>query len=59
KEKVAQVQQNPGQGASSGVPIIGKNLGDVALFGGAIVAIFGAVAAAFIVLSRGKRAVKA
>ena len=58
KEKVAQVQQS-GQGASSGVPIIGKNLGDVAVFGGAIVAIFGAVAAAFILMSRGKRAVKA
>jgi hypothetical protein len=58
KEKVTQVQQAPGD-ASSGVPIIGKNLGDVVVVAGSIVAIFAAVAAAFIVMSRGKRAVKA
>jgi hypothetical protein len=57
KEKVANVQ-NLGE-SSSGVPIIGKNLGDVAIFGGAIVAIFGAVAAAFIIASRGKKSVSA
>jgi hypothetical protein len=57
KEKVANVQ-NLGE-ASSGVPIIGKNLGDVAIYGGTIVAIFGAVAAAFIVASRGKKSVSA
>jgi hypothetical protein len=57
KEKVANAQQAGAYG--SGTAFFGKNIGEAALYTGAIVAIFGAVAAAFIVMSRGKRAVKA
>jgi len=57
KEKVANAQQAGAYG--SGTAFFGKNIGEAAIYTVAIVAIFGAVAAAFIVMSRGKRAVKA
>lgn len=57
KEKVANAQQAGAYG--SGTAFFGKNIGDAALYTGAIVAIFGAVAAAFIVMSRGKKSVSA
>jgi hypothetical protein len=57
KEKVANAQQAGAYG--SGTAFFGKNIGDAALYTGAIVAIFGAVAAAFVVMSRGKRSVSA
>jgi len=57
KEKVANAQQAGAYG--SGTALFGKNIGEAAIITAAIVAIFGAVAAAFIVMSRGKRAVKA
>src|SRR6185295_11917537 len=47
KEKVANAQQAGAYG--SGTAFFGKNIGDAALYTGAIVAIFGAVAAAFFV----------
>ncbi len=55
KEKVSNAQQEGAYG--SGTAIFGKNIGDAAIVTVAIVAIFGAVAAAFIVMSRGKKAV--
>ena len=57
KEKVSNAQQAGAYG--SGTAFFGKNIGEAAIYTVAIVAIFGAVAAAFIVMSRGKRAVKA
>jgi dolichyl-phosphate-mannose--protein O-mannosyl transferase len=57
KEKVANAQQAGAYG--SGTAFFGKNIGDAAIYTGAIVAIFGAVAAAFIVMSRGKKSVSA
>ena len=57
KEKVANAQQAGAYG--SGTAFFGKNIGDAALYTGAIVAIFGAVAAAFVVMSRGKKSVSA
>src|SRR5688500_9196263 len=57
KDKVANAQQAGAYG--SGTAFFGKNIGDAALYTGAIVAIFGAVAAAFIVMSRGKKSVSA
>lgn len=57
KEKVANAQQAGAYG--SGTAFFGKNIGDAALYTVGIVAIFGAVAAAFIVMSRGKKSVSA
>lgn len=57
KEKVSNAQQAGAYG--SGTAFFGKNISDAAIYTAAIVAIFGAVAAAFVVMSRGKRAVKA
>lgn len=57
KEKVANAQQAGAYG--SGTAFFGKNIGDAAIYTGAVVAIFGAVAAAFIVMSRGKKSVSA
>ena len=57
KEKVANAQQAGAYG--SGTAFFGKNIGDAAIYTGAIVAIFGAVAAAFIVMSRHKKSVSA
>lgn len=57
KEKVANAQQAGAYG--SGTAFFGKNIGDAAIYTGAIVAIFGAVAAAFIVMSRSKKSVNA
>ena len=57
KEKVANAQQAGAYG--SGTAFFGKNIGDAAIYTGAIVAIFGAVAAAFIMMSRGKKSVSA
>jgi hypothetical protein len=57
KEKVANAEQAGAYG--SGVPFFGKNIGDAAIYVAALVAIFGAVAAAFFVMSRGKKPVKA
>lgn len=57
KEKVASAQQAGAYG--SGTAFFGKNIGDAAIYTGAIVAIFGAVAAAFIVMSRSKKSVSA
>lgn len=57
KEKVANAEQAGAYG--SGTPFFGKNIGDAAIYTAAIVAIFGAVAAAFFVMSRGKKPVKA
>ncbi|MGB5090511.1 MAG: hypothetical protein WBN72_06150 [Nitrososphaeraceae archaeon] len=57
KEKVSNAEQAGAYG--SGTPFFGKNIGDAALYTAAIVAIFGAVAAAFFVMSRGKKPVKA
>jgi hypothetical protein len=57
KEKVANAQQAGAYG--SGTAFFGKNIGDAALYTAAIVAIFGAVAAAFIVMARGKKSVSA
>lgn len=57
KEKVSNAQQAGAYG--SGTAFFGKNIGDAAIYTGAIVAIFGAVAAAFIVMSRGKKSVSA
>jgi hypothetical protein len=57
KEKVSTAQQAGAYG--SGTAFFGKNIGDAAIYTGAIVAIFGAVAAAFIVMSRGKKSVSA
>ena len=57
KEKVANAQQAGAYG--SGTAFFGKNIGDAAIYTGAIVAIFGAVAAAFIAMSRGKKSVSA
>jgi dolichyl-phosphate-mannose--protein O-mannosyl transferase len=57
KEKVANAQQAGAYG--SGTAFFGKNIGDAAIYTGAIVAIFGAVAAAFIVMSRSKKSVSA
>jgi hypothetical protein len=57
KEKVANAQQAGAYG--SGTALFGKNISEAAIITAAIVAIFGAVAAAFIVMSRSKRAVKA
>jgi hypothetical protein len=57
KEKVSNAQQAGAYG--SGTAFFGKNIGDAAIYTGAIVAIFGAVAAAFLVMSRGKRSVSA
>ena len=57
KEKVANAQQAGAYG--SGTAFFGKNIGDAAIYTVAIVAIFGAVAAAFIVMSRSKKSVNA
>jgi hypothetical protein len=57
KEKVSNAQQAGAYG--SGTAFFGKNIGDAAIYTGAIVAIFGAVAAAFIMMSRGKKSVSA
>jgi len=57
KEKVANAQQAGAYG--SGTAFFGKNIGDAALYTGAIVAIFGAVAAAFFIMGRGKKTVSA
>jgi dolichyl-phosphate-mannose--protein O-mannosyl transferase len=57
KEKVANAQQAGAYG--SGTAFFGKNIGDAAIYTGAIVAIFGAVAAAFVVMSRSKKSVSA
>lgn len=57
KEKVANAQQAGAYG--SGTAFFGKNIGDAAIYTVAIVAIFGAVAAAFIVMSRSKKSVSA
>ena len=57
KEKVSNAQQAGAYG--SGTAFFGKNIGDAALYTVAIVAIFGAVAAAFIVMSRSKKSVSA
>ena len=57
KEKVSNAQQAGAYG--SGTPFFGKNISEAAIYTAAIVAIFGAVAAAFFVMSRGKKPVKA
>jgi len=57
KEKVANAEKAGAYG--SGTPFFGKNIGEAAIYTAAIVAIFGAVAAAFFVMSRGKKPVKA
>ena len=57
KDKVANAQQAGAYG--SGTAFFGKNIGDAAIYTGAIVAIFGAVAAAFIAMSRSKKSVSA
>ena len=57
KEKVANAQQAGAYG--SGTAFFGKNIGDAAIYTVAIVVIFGAVAAAFIVMSRSKKSVSA
>jgi hypothetical protein len=57
KEKVANAQQAGAYG--SGTAFFGKNIGDAAIYTVAIVAIFGAVAAAFLVMSRAKKSVSA
>jgi hypothetical protein len=57
KEKVANAQSCPGCG--SGTSILGGSTGYTILITAALVAIFGAVAGAFIVMSRGKRSVSA
>ena len=57
KEKVSNAQQAGAYG--SGTPFFGKNIGEAAIYTAALVAIFGAVAAAFFVMSRGKKPVKA
>ena len=57
KEKVSVAQQAGAYG--SGTAFFGKNIGEAAIYTGAIVAIFGAVAAAFIVMSRAKKSVSA
>jgi hypothetical protein len=57
KDKVTNAQQAGAYG--SGTAFFGKNIGDAAIYTGAIVAIFGAVAAAFIAMSRGKKSVSA
>lgn len=57
KEKVSNAEQSGAYG--SGTPFFGKNIGDAAIYVAALVAIFGAVAAAFFVMSRGKKPVKA
>jgi hypothetical protein len=57
KEKVSNAQQQGAYG--SGTPFFGKNIGEAAIYTAALVAIFGAVAAAFFVMSRGKKPVKA
>jgi hypothetical protein len=57
KEKVANAQQAGAYG--SGTPFFGKNIGEAAIYTAALVAIFGAVAAAFFVMSRGKKPVNA
>ncbi len=56
-EKVSNAQQAGAYG--SGTPFFGKNIGEAAIYTAALVAIFGAVAAAFFVMSRGKKPVKA
>lgn len=57
KEKVSNAQQQGAYG--SGTAMFGKNIGEAAIYTAALVAIFGAVAAAFFVMSRGKKPVKA
>ena len=57
KEKVSNAEQAGAYG--SGTPFFGKNIGEAVIYTVAIVAIFGAVAAAFFVASRGKKPVKA
>jgi hypothetical protein len=57
KEKVSNAQQAGAYG--SGTAFFGKNIGDAAIYTGAVVAIFGAVAAAFFVMSKGKKSVSA
>jgi hypothetical protein len=57
KEKVSNAQQAGAYG--SGTAFFGKNIGEATLYTGAIVAIFGAVAAAFIIGSRSKKSVSA
>ena len=57
KEKVAEANQPGAYG--SGTPFFGKNISESVIYTAAIVAIFGAVAAAFFVMSRGKKPVSA
>lgn len=57
KEKVSNAQQAGAYG--SGTAFFGKNIGDAAIYTVAIVVIFGAVAAAFIMMSRSKKSVSA
>ena len=57
KEKVSNAQQAGAYG--SGTAFFGKNIGDAAIYTIAIVVIFGAVAAAFIMMSRSKKSVSA
>jgi len=57
KEKVANAQACPGCG--SGTSMFGGSISNTLLLTGGLVAVFGAVAAAFIVMSRGKKSVSA
>lgn len=57
KEKVSNAQQAGAYG--SGTSMFGGNISTTLAITGGLVAIFGAVAAAFIVMSRAKKSVKA
>jgi hypothetical protein len=57
REKVSSAQQAGAYG--SGTSMFGGNISTTLLITGGLVAIFGAVAAAFIVMSRGKKSVSA
>ena len=57
KEKVSNAQQAGAYG--SGTSMFGGNVSTTLAITGGLVAIFGAVAAAFIVMSRGKKSVSA
>ena len=57
KEKVSNAQQAGAYG--SGTSMFGGNISTTVAITGGLVAIFGAVAAAFIVMSRGKKSVSA
>jgi hypothetical protein len=56
KEKVSNAQQQGAYG--SGTAMFGTNIDQTAIFVGALVAIFGGVAAAFFAMSRSKKSVR-